>query len=75
MTVQHQQWRLLAAEICDLIGSTPKAKGTTEAPKSSFSRSGHYFECGSSDHLQRDYPKNNNRDGKGLIVEFDEESH
>jgi hypothetical protein len=55
-------------------GSAPKAKGTTESTKSSSSRS-RCFKCGSSDHLQRDCPKNNSRDGKGLVAEFDEESN
>jgi hypothetical protein len=54
-------------------GSAPKAKGTTESTKSSSSRS-RCFKCGSSD-LQRDCPKNNSRDGKGLVAEFDEESN
>lgn len=56
-------------------GPIPRSKGTTEAPKSSSSRSGRCFKCGSSDHLQRDCPKNNSRDGKGSMAEFDEESH
>lgn len=45
------------------------AKGTTEAPKSSSSRSGRCFKCGSPEHLQRECPKNNSRDGMGLMAD------
>lgn len=43
-------------------------KGITETSKS---RNARCFKCGSSEHLQRDCAKNNSRDGKGLMAEFE----
>ena len=53
--------------------AAPKNKGASEISKPLYTRSGRCFKCGASDHLQRDCPKNNSRDGKGLMADFEEE--
>jgi hypothetical protein len=49
-------------------------KGTTDLSKTSTSRSTNCYKCGSPDHVLRNCPKHNSRDGKGLMAEIDEEA-
>ncbi|XP_037426242.1 uncharacterized protein LOC119291565 [Triticum dicoccoides] len=53
--------------------SAPLPKGVGDKSKSATAR-GTCFKCGSSEHLQRDCPRNIDRDGKGLVGDYDEET-